>query len=90
MDEKDGHGLKLFKFNSMQQSTILFIKKRAVGSKHLDDYTIISSGEIECWSFLGVKGLTRPPLGHDSEQGSITLNLSKIERFLYELEKWFQ
>ena len=29
-------------------------------------------------------------MGHDSEQGSITLNLSKIERVLYDLEKWFR
>ena len=51
---------------------------------------LLPSGEIEFWSFLEVKGLTRPPLGYDSEQGSITLNLSKIERFLYDFEKWFQ
>ena len=51
---------------------------------------LLPSGEIECWSFLGVNGLTRPPLGHDSEQGSIILNLFKIERVLYDLEKWFQ
>ena len=50
---------------------------------------LVPSGEIECWSFLGVQGLTRPPLGHDSEQGSIILNLSKIERVLYDFEKWF-
>ena len=29
-------------------------------------------------------------MGYDSEQGSIILNLSKIERFLYDLEKWFR
>ena len=46
---------------------------------------LLPSGEIECWSFLGVKELRRPPMGRDSEQGSITLNLSKIERFLYDL-----
>ena len=51
---------------------------------------LLPSGEIECWSFLGVKGLTRPPLGYDSVQGSIILNQSKIERFLYDLEKWFR
>ena len=51
---------------------------------------LLSSGEIECWSFLGVKGLTRPPLGYDAEQGSIILSLSKIERVLYDFEKWFQ
>ena len=41
MDEKDGHNLKLFKFNAMQQSTILLSKKKAVGSKHLNDYTLL-------------------------------------------------
>ena len=51
---------------------------------------LLPSGEIKCWSFLGVKGLTKPPLGHDTEQGSITLNLSKIERVLYDFEKWFR
>ena len=29
-------------------------------------------------------------MGHESEQGSIILNLSKIERFLYDFEKWFR
>ena len=44
MDEKDGHGLKLFKFNAKQQSAMLFIKKkRAAGSKHLNDYTLFTS-----------------------------------------------
>ena len=51
---------------------------------------LLPPGETECWSFLGVKGLRRPPMGHDSEQESITLNLSKIERVLYDLEKWFR
>lgn len=51
---------------------------------------VLPSGKIECCSFLKVKGLTRPPLGYDSEQGSIILTLSMIERFLYDLEKWFQ
>ena len=50
---------------------------------------LLPSGEIECWSFLGVKGLPRPPLGHDNQQGSIILNLSKIERVLYDLENGF-
>ena len=31
MDEKDGHGLKFFKFNAMQQSATLFIKKEQEG-----------------------------------------------------------
>ena len=43
IDEKDGHGLKLFKFNAKQQSAMLFIKKIAVGSKHVTDYTLFTS-----------------------------------------------
>ena len=67
----------------MQQSAILFIKKevRGVNTLMITHY-VLPSGKIECCSFLGVKGLTRPPLGYDGEQGSIILTLSTIEIFV--------